>query len=194
MDTQQETVVPTAAADWKGRIQVDGTDLVLPSGNVARVKPVSPTVFLSSGIIPDPLTAMIRQAIHSKQGLPPSKLEKMLSEPTQLRSTMEMFDRVLAEAVLMPHVEMPPTCTECGEYNVEMQHGEDTHEYEEGPRDPQVLYADEVDLQDKIFIFQWCLGGTRDLEQFRQEQQATVGTLSNGKDVRSKAKRPARRR
>lgn len=191
---QQEALVPTSAGDWKGRVLVDGTDLQLPSGNVARVKPVSPTDFMASGMIPDPLTAMVRQAIHTKQGLPPSKMEAMLNKPEQLRSAMEMFDRVLTHAVIMPHVEMPPTCIECGEYNTDMQHGEDTHEWQPGERDPQVLYADEVDLNDKVFIFQWCLGGTRDLEQFRHEQQVTVGALSDSKVVRRPAKRTARRK
>lgn len=190
---QQQPLSPTPAAQWKGKVEVEGTDLVLPSENVARVRQISPQAFITSGIIPDPLTGLIRQAIHSKQGLPPSKLEKMTEDPEQLVAAMEMFDRVLVYVVIEPTVQMPPVCSECGEYDTKMTHGSSTHIYREGPRDPEVLYADMVDMEDKIFIFQWCLGGTRDLEQFREQLRTGVGALSDSKVVQGKTKRPARR-
>lgn len=194
MEQDKQELNPTPASAWKGKVAVEGTDLMLPSDNVARVRQISPQAFITSGLIPDPLTSIVRQAIHTKQGLPPSKLEAMVTDPDKLRSTMEMFDRVLCYVVIEPHCEMPPVCVDCGEYNTDDSHGLDTHEYQEGPRDDDILYADTVDFNDKVFIFQWCLGGTRDLEAFRKQQRASLESVSNGKGVRSPAKRPARRK
>jgi hypothetical protein len=181
---------PTPASAWKGKLEIEGTDLELPSGNVARVKQITPQAFLASGMIPDPLSQIIRQGINSKQGLPPAAMSKMTEDPDQIVSALELFDRVLAHVVIEPAVDMPPTCTECGEYaNGPVHKGKPDHRYSEGPRDPDVLYADTVDMDDKVFVFGWCLGGTRDLERFREELQGNMESISNGKNIQRKTKR-----
>lgn len=196
METQQQT--PTPVGQWVGRIQVEGTDLALPSTNVARVRQISPQAFISEGLIPDPLSLIIRQAINSKQGLPPTTLKKISEDPKMLADTMVLLDRVLAYVLIEPKCQMPPACEECGSYYQEGPHidakVEGYHAYQEGVRDESVLYTDMVDMQDKFFIFQWCLGGTRDLEKFREEQQSSVGNILDGKVVQGKAKRTARRK
>lgn len=189
---------PTPASQWKNKIQVDGTDLELPSENVARIKQISPQAFLGSGLIPDPLTAIISQAINTKKGMPPQVVDKIAEDPKQLAAAMELFDRVLVYVAIEPQIIMPPTCEVCDEYyNVDERHSDTSHEnyhaYIEGDRDPDTLYADQVDMDDKMFIFNFCLGGTRSLETFRQEQQASMDAVSNGQVVRGAPKRPARR-
>lgn len=178
--------IPTPAAEWKGKVEVDGTDLLLPSRNVARVKRLSPEAFLASGMIPDPLTAIVTKAINSKKGMAPAKeLADMTKDPKKIQSALQLFDRVTAHCVVLPDVQMPPTCVVCKQYyNVDLRHSDEGapnyHPYKEGDRDPAVLYADQVELEDKTFIFQWSLGGTTDLTEFREEQQRTVGSLSDG--------------
>lgn len=196
----------TAAKNWQGKIQVEGSDLDLPSGNTARVRQMSPQAFLDSGLIPDPLTNMIRKAINDKQGLPPSAMKEMSDDPTQLSSALEMIDRVTEFVVIEPEVEMPPTCIVpingpddfCGEYaNTDIHIKKDVamhHKYKEGPRDKDVLYVDQILMEDKIFLLQWCMGGTRDLEKFREEQLRTVESVQNSKAVRRPAKRTAGRK
>lgn len=194
----------TSAREWKGKVQVEGQDLPLPSGNVALVRQLEPTAFLNSGMIPDPLTSLIRKAIHTKQGLNPKDLEKIADDPKQLSAALELFDRVLSYCVVEPHVEMPPTCDvdvngePCGQYaNTDIHQkpaSSGHHAYHEGPRDPDVLYADQVVMDDKVFIFQWVLGGTHDLAKFRAELTRGVESVSDGQAVPGKAKRPARSR
>lgn len=188
----------TPAAEWKNKVEVDGSPLDLPSGNTALVKQISPQAFMSQGLIPDPLTAIVKQAINSKQGLPPSAVTKIADNPEQLNAAMEMFDRVLAYVMVAPTVLMPPACQECGEYyNVDDRHKirtrEDYHPYQEAVREDNVLYADQVDMDDKMFIFNWCLGGTRDLQKFRDQQQAGVAAVPDSKVVRGAAKRTGKR-
>ena len=183
----------TSAKQWKGRRPKVGTDLELPSGNVALVKPLDPTDFLTSGMIPDPLSSIIHKAINTTKGLPPSALNKISNSREDLAATLEMFDRVLTHVVLEPVIEMPPPCDvvvagqPCDLYaNAEVHqdtHKSGRHRYHEGERIEDVLYADEVDFQDKTFIFQWVLGGTRDLEQFRRQQAASMDAVPDSKDL-----------
>lgn len=180
----------TTKAAWKGRRSATAGPLDLPSGNTALVKPLDPAAFLTSGWIPNPLMDIIRKAITAKKGLPPKAMAQIADDNVMLGSTLLLFDRVLTNVVVEPEIIMPPPCDveidgrECGEYATEPVHQNPTesghHAYSEGARDEDAFYADEVDMGDKVFIFQWCLGGTRDLEKFRREQEATVGSLGSG--------------
>lgn len=183
----------TSARDWKNKVNTQGSDLELPSGNTALVRQISPEAFITSGLIPDPLSAVISEAINSKKGLPPKKMEELTKDPKQLASTFELFDRVLCYVVLEPTVSMPPACKVCGKYaNTDEHRGENAHNYTEAQRDPDVLYADMVDMEDKMFVFNWALGGTRDLHKFRDQLTAGMAGLSDGQDVSPAAKRTAR--
>lgn len=187
----ETNLTPTAPSAWKGKIRAEGVDLLLPSENVARVKQISPVDFLEGGMIPDPLSKIIREAISTKQGMPPSKMKKIAEDPKMLPSALLLFDRMLCHAVIEPEIQMPPACDVktrgtgvCGEYaNHEVHKGPEAHRYHEGPRDESVLYADQVDMDDKTFIFNWCLGGVTKLDKFREEHAATMESLSDSEDV-----------
>lgn len=189
----------TPASAWKGKVQVQGQELELPSGNVCLAKQITPDAFLSSDLIPDPLTGMIRTAIKSKQGLPPSAMKKVAEDKETMSAALQLFDRVLAHVMVEPHVEMPPTCDVedaegevCGEYaNTEVHKPQDPkklhdpkkHKYHEGPRNPDVLYTDQVEMQDKMHIFNWALGGVKKYESFRGQFESSLGSLSDSEDL-----------
>lgn len=198
---ESQNLTPTPASEWKSQVRLEGQDVQLPSGNVARCRRISPQAFLGGGHMPDPLSAIVRKAIHTNQGNNPAALEKELSkiadDPETLVSALEMFDRVLTFVMVEPQVQMPPPCDVptptglCGEYaNTEVHknpHQSGMHAYHEGERDPNVLYADVVDMEDKMFLFQWALAGTGDAAKFREELDGTVESLSNSKDVQDQA-------
>jgi hypothetical protein len=130
--------------------------------------------------------SIIRKSIQEKQGLPPSTLKKITEDSSLLTSALELFDRVLVHVTVEPNVQMPPACTECGEYANKPQHDSGvrgSHKYVEGERDKSTLYADQVLMDDKTFIFQWCLGGTRDLEQFRKQADPGLGVVPDSEDL-----------
>jgi hypothetical protein len=188
MDPQNPTTGATPAGQWKTNIRPEGTALPLPSGNTALVRNISPQAFLASGIIPNPLMNIIRKAINEAEGLPPGKLKKMMGDDTMLVASLELFDRMLCYVLVDPPAKMPPTCRHCGEYSKPNdQHNDSSHEnyhrYVEADRDPNVLYADIVEMDDKVFIAQWCLGGTSDLEQFRQQSEDGLASVLGREDV-----------
>lgn len=186
----------TRASQWKSKTKAGEQEIDLPSGNTALVRQIKPEAFLESGLIPDPMASVIRSAINSKRGLPPSKMDEISQDPKKLAAALEMFDRLLVYCVIEPAVEMPPVCTveDCGELytsgegvHVDRKHPK-YHKYQEDERDPEVLYADVVDMEDKQFLFQWSVGGTADVERFRKELSTTVGAVQPGEAVGSKAK------
>lgn len=187
----EPSMTPTPASQWKGK--AEGSDVLLPSGNVARVRPLSPQAFLTNGLLPDPLTAIVTEAINSKSGLPPAKIKEMTEDPDVIASSLELFDRVLCYVMVAPVVLMPPTCVDCAEYyNVDDRHfnvnNPEYHKYTEGERRTDVLYADAVDMADKMFVYQYVMKGVRDLESFRQDLPASLGGLLDSQDLQDAAK------
>jgi hypothetical protein len=187
----------STAKSWKSK-QKRGADLELPSGNVALVKPLKPEAFLQGGLIPDPLGQLVSKAINSKKGLPPTAMKDIADDPAKLAAAMEMFDRVLTYVVVEPEVRMPPLCVvdvdgePCGKVATDAVHF-DTHKSghhrcEEAEREEDVLYADIVDMEDKMFIFNWCVGGTKDIASFRDELASNVGAVSADQALQGKTK------
>ncbi len=196
----------TSAKAWKTSV---GTEEVeVPSGNIALIKRVGPEAFLSSGIVPDTLTPMVDEAVRDKKGMPPEKVAKKLADdPTSLPAMIDMMNRVVAYAVVEPHVENVPDCiadvevtegrgakatttTEtCGKALSHACHDVKSggHQFKEGQRDSDTLYADEVSLEDRVFVMNYAVGGTRDLERFRKQYGESVARVSAVTDLEDEA-------
>lgn len=180
----------TSAGSWVSKEGRGDAEIIsLPSGNKALVRRSGPEAFLEQGLIPDRLTPIVEKAIHEKKGLKPKQQEDIMKDPEALGSLVEMLDRTLCYAVVDPIVVMPPTCIVCNALDTisSIQHKDesrsDYHRFDEDERKPGVLYADRVDFDDKMFVMNFCLGGTRDLEQFRRETGASLAGLLGGQVV-----------
>ena len=155
------TPKPTPATQWKKSGQ--GVALDVPSGNTALVRNVGMQVFLTRGLVPNSLMPLVRKAMSGKE------LDLKVDDITedQLTDMLALFDAVTVYCVVEPAVLPVPA------------DGEE--------RDSTALYVDEVDFDDKQFIFQWVVGGTKDLEKFRAEQAASVESVRRGATVAGKA-------
>lgn len=177
---------PTAADQWVSKVGEGTEDVRLPSGNVARVRRAGPEAFLTQGLMPDTITPIVEKAIRSKKGLKPTQQVDMAKDPKQVGALLEMLDRTLVYAVVEPRVQMPPGCLVCGELDTlsVKAHNDETdehyHKFDPEDRQPGILYADRVDLEDKMFVMNFVVGGTRDLERFRRELRAGMAGLSAG--------------
>lgn len=165
---------PTSAKAWKKN---KGEELELPSGNVALVKRPGMLEFIKKGLVPDTLMPTVDEAVRKGKGLPPAQTTELLKDPTKIAAMEEMTDRVLCTVVVEPQVTFFKYTEEqeaAGEIPEGFNVGDDIPEDE---RDEDLLYSDDVDLEDKMFIFQYAVGGTRDLERFRRESGIGVGGL-----------------
>ena len=157
------------AAEWKAASKP--APLELPSGHVALVKMPGLAKLLAEGLISDSLTPMAQKAIDSANGkkavgMSDAEMEEMARDPQKLSAAFDTFDKVLCYSVVEP--------------KVHYYKDEDGVIIPEEDRDEDELYSDEVDLQDKIFVFTVVAGGSKDLEKFRSEFGESLDNLLAG--------------
>ncbi len=186
---KKSTAAPTQASSarsWKKR--VGGIPVTLPSGEVALVKRPGMDKIMSSGIMPDSLTPIAMKHLdnaesggrpQNDEALNKELMAKVMQDPAQLQEIFLAFDKILVMCVVEPkcrlHLFTPQDALEglCEEDRV----GEEIPDDE---RDDEIVYSDEVDQEDKIFIFNYVVGGSKDLERFRQESSAAVAHMDAG--------------
>lgn len=69
-------------------------------------------------------------------------------DPKKIIEALALIDRVVLFCVVEPKLTAAPESEE--------------------DRDPEVLYVDEIDLDDRMFILNYVMGGSKDLETFRK--------------------------
>lgn len=186
---------PTPAAQWKKK----GEELSLPSGNVCLVKRPGMEKLFAAGVLPDELTKIAIESIErAENGLPqdhkvkkaaqeidPAMLKKFLESENAITSIFQSFDRVAEMCIIEPRVRwhMKKVLDEHGNH-VTGENGKPQYEeIHEAERDDNIVYTDEIDIDDKTFIFNFVVGGTRDVEQFRAEYSDAVADVQSGEDV-----------
>jgi len=107
-------------------------------------------------MIPNRLMPLVQKAM--KTGQMDDVNPQDIDDETMM-DLLEMFNTVTAYCVVEPKVHNVPRT-------------EDGKPLPLDQRDPELLYADEVDFQDQVFIFNVAVGGTADLEKFRRETEA----------------------
>lgn len=168
-------------------------ELELPSGNTCLAIRPGAQGLIKAGLLDslDQLTAMVqREQIdpHDPKKQVQSAVNSLAANPKDLLEGLEMVDRAVAFVVKEPAVFLDeaeldadgkPLFVVTGQDNA----GQPIRKPVFKKRDPDKVYADEVDLEDKMFIFQWAVGGTADLARFRQESADLVGNIPTIQDL-----------
>jgi hypothetical protein len=151
-------------------------DLTLPSGQVCLVRRPGMQGLISAGVLrdADSLTSLVNQkhiVPNSRGGSElPADVKSLMQDEAALAAIEVVIDKVLVHCVVRPQVHRAPN-------DVTL-------------RQPGVVYTDMVDLMDKMFVFNFVVGGTRDLESFRGEFDGLVGSLEHGEGVQDPAEQP----
>lgn len=146
---------PTSASAWKKTSAV-GAPLRVPSGNTCLVRPMDMRALVRNNLIPNELMSYVNQAMSKGKAPSESKLMEDMSMEKMLE-VMDAIDDIVCYMVVEPKVHPIP--------------------HEGVARDPEILYVDEVDYEDKMFIFQYAVGGTRDVDKFREGLASTMESL-----------------
>lgn len=177
----------------------------MPSGQVCKIRRIGMEGVLASGVMGDvdSLGAFVGErhlsgAGHKgKGGAQGVNVMSLMRDPEALKKIVFLVDRVcplvITEPTVMSHFEFVGNTME-------------TRMIPADKRNPEVVYTDQIGLEDKMFIFAYTMGASRDLERFRRESEEAVGTASDSDDVQdasqqssgsgsgSKRRRPPRRR
>lgn len=162
--------------DFKRRTQAIVT---LPSGFKVKLRnPGGMQAFFSTGLIPNSLMNIVNQGIKtgdvSMKDLSPDGNvdDKMISDMSRL------MDDIALRCMVEPKLNPVPNEKDLAAWNKANKDNKLTDV--EDLRSDDKLYVDEIDEEDKLFIFHWMSSGVTDLETFRNRQKQGVDTLSAG--------------
>jgi len=162
---------PTAASTWKKKT-VGGTLLSVPSGNTALVRAPGMQVFLQQGVIPNGLMSIVKESMDKGKAPVEKTLSSMMDDPEKLQEIVQLADAVVVYCCIDPAVYAPPKDEEGTPVP-----------FTDPRREGDKLYVDEVDFNDKMFIFNFAVGGSSNLEKFREELELDVPDVSQGAEV-----------
>lgn len=171
------------------------THLVLPSGQECDAKPLGMEGILLAGVLSDvdQLTAIISRYTRKVKGAngkaDGEHLDEaaLLKDPEALRTLIGLADRMIPVIVVDPVVKLHYV-------SVQMKGKTYTKRLASADREPNTVYTDQIDLEDKFFLFQWAMSGTEvtALETFRPDANGGVGSLANESGVPSSTKSASR--
>jgi hypothetical protein len=161
------------------------TTLTCPSGQVVKAQRMGIEGILSAGLLgdADSLTAYVgkkhlRQVKGGKQAdTEEVNLTSLMRDPEALKKIIFLIDRAMPLIVTDPEVLL----------HFEYLPDETTRMIPVEEREPGTIYTDMVSLEDKMFLFQFCTGGSGNLTRFRGELDATLADLSDSENVPSVA-------
>lgn len=177
----------TDAATWR---QSRRPVLVeLPSGNICKAINKGFDAMLKGGRIPNSLMPIINAALLEGENRKAADTAKTLLEsPDQLAAAISFANTCVVECVVEPKILPVPKRLKDPDETT----GDD-EVYEEIPIEEREeplhgeLWVDETSLDDRLFIMNWVLGGTQDIERFRQEQAAIVDDVHAGEGAGAEA-------
>lgn len=148
-------------------------DLVVPSGALCRVKRPGPMGLIKMGLLDslDSLTSLV-QTEHFDRAEGRAKLSDadairdFAANSEKVQAGFELIDKITCGVVIEPEISPIPLDAE-------------GHPLPREEWDPNLTYVDSVELHDKIYIMQFVVGGTPDLESFRAERAQFMGHVPN---------------
>jgi hypothetical protein len=154
-------------------------DLVVPSGQTCLVRRPGLEGLIKAGIVSnfDALTRIVGdQSERMKTGKEPKSDEEIMSDvmssPERLEEMMRVINKIVIYVVVKPEIKSAPN-------DITL-------------RQPAVIYDDMIDIEDKMFLMNFALGGVRDLERFRGQYESALGSVGDQPEVGDQAE-PAMR-
>lgn len=176
---------------------IDGVqeELIMPSGQTCRARRISVQAVIETGMIGqlDSLTATVdsyTRKVKGGKGVPDGSVvmsDKLLGDTEALNLIIGAVDQIIPHVVVSPNVKLHYTQVKVGETVV-------TKLIKAEDRQPGQVYTDMIDFTDKMFLFEWSVGGLAGLTSFRGETHGDVGDVELGQGPRGKAKRRNRNR
>lgn len=156
--------------------------MTLPSGQVVKARKIGLQKLIEAGVMSeaDSLTQLIGTKHFNEK--PAEVMQMALANPKAFGSLVMMIDRALPIIVVEPDVRLHVKIRESGEtVLIPVEH-----------RESGMVYTDQIDLQDKIFLLNYAVGDLQQLAPFRGQAGDDVATVADGSDVPRAPKRTAR--
>ena len=133
--------------------RLSGTVIKLPSGNVARLRPVALDVLITSGKLPDLLTPIAAKTLWAELDM-----EEIGDAAEVAKSMSELLNFVCKASFLEPRV------------------------VDEEPEEDEIALED-IEIGDKTFVFQLATQPAEVLRRFRERQSRDVASVPDGESI-----------
>jgi hypothetical protein len=166
--------------------------LTCPSGQTVYAKVIGLEGVVKTGVMgeADSLTAFVGKhfvkQVREGKGAPPTETidaDRLLKSPDMLQKIVKMVDALMPYVIADPVVKCHYAVLNAGTPQ------EDTIMISLSDRVPGYVYTDQIDLPDKMFLFNFAMSGVADAESFRKESEAALGVVADGPGVPGEAKR-----
>lgn len=182
---------------WGSQTPSDAPEEVTtPSGQTCLARKVSIESMLTGGILADAdaLTAAVTQYTKTtmKNGPKGPKsqdldMSAMLSDTDAMAAIIGLADRALPSIVVSPVVKLHFVRRTVNKTTVQKM-------IPLSEREPGVIYTDQIDFSDKMFLFEWAVGDMSRLLVFRDGPAADVaGVVRSPKPARPAKRAPGRK-
>ena len=179
---------------WGSNV-AEGTTVYLtaPSGQTCHATRMGLPGLVKAGVLgeADSLTAFVdKKHIRRVRGGKEEdhdevNMESIMNDPDQLGRILMLVDRTLPLVVVAPRV-MKHFTDEKDDAGKDI-----TVRIPDNERESGVVYTDQIGLEDKMFLFNWTVGGSADAERFSDEAATVVATVEHGSRVPHATKRAA---
>jgi hypothetical protein len=181
-----------------GSSVAEGTTVFLttPSGQTCHAERMGLPGLVKAGVLgeADSLTAFVDKKhikrVRGGKGVEDHdevNMESILKDPDQLGKIIMLVDRTLPLVVKDPIVR---------KHFVDLdkpdEGGNLTRRIPDDERESGVVYTDQIGLEDKMYLFNWTVGGTADAERFSDQTAGAVATVEHGQGVPRSTKRASR--
>lgn len=163
-----------------GKSESDLHDVTLPSGGIVQARRPGVGGLIEMGLLDsfDDLTALVQtEHIDSKDGkVTPEQAkaaaENLMANKESLAAALHLIDKLTVGVVVQPLVWV--------DYQLEGESDEDWLKRKEQAEEDEAFPVRKVDLDDKMFLLNWAVGGTPDLKAFREGTQQLVADVAAG--------------
>lgn len=152
-----EELKVTSGKHWR-KLRQEGQLVELPSGNVARLRPVSLIELWRLGKIPDVLTGVVVELLTASRLDPERALEKAAEN---VKNIADLYVIVCAAAFLEPRIV-------------------------ENPQADNEIAFEDISQEDRERVLAWTNAPQSELRPFRDESQANVEPVRHGEGLWAK--------
>lgn len=182
---------------WASSPSEGSTELLTtPSGQTCQAKRLGMVGIVEAGLLgdADTLTAFVDskhvKRVRGGKGADRDEINvaSLMKDPDELKKVIMLVDRATPHIVMDPVVRLHFTDEKDGS----------TLRIPDADREAGVVYTDQIGFEDKMYLFNWAVGGTADVERFRSESSDAVAGVGDVPRVprarKSTAGRPKRSR
>lgn len=165
----------------------------LPSGNTVTLERPGIEGLVRAGILEsfDALTSIVQgETIPKAEGRQVADLKATVGDIDNVKTMTEILNKITIHVVAEPKLSWPylqetdeddePVVDAAGlPVWVKDDKGQPVYLTDE-QRDEDAFYIDYVDIEDKTFIMNFAVGGSSDLQRFRESTQEALGSVRDG--------------